>query len=214
LPRLSLVNKAKLFDNNDLFFVNSLNKYEIDGLLMAGVKTAHPNGNLWYKCKTLTITSPLINDSTTNPDGCRYLRDNFIPRRESNIEKIVIGRRTRKIENSDKVYEYLNKIGYKTIFCEDYSFEDQIALFKGVKYIVSPHGAGLSNIVFCGKGTKVLEILSPRYVNACFRKVAAYSELDYYFLFGEGDISLEEDMNSAIVVDIEKLKRTLELMKG
>lgn len=214
LTRLNLIKKANLFNCEDLFFVNSLNKYEIDGLLMAGVKYAQNNGNLWYKCKELIVTSPMIYDSTTSPAGCNYLRDNFIPNIQSDFRKIAIARKNRQIENSDEVYRYLESIGYKIIFCENYSFEEQISLFKGAEYIFSPHGAGLSNIVFCNKGTKILEILSPKYMNACYKKVAAYSELDYYFLLGEGEISLEDNIANDIVVDIEKLKRTIELMKG
>jgi capsular polysaccharide biosynthesis protein len=53
------------------------------------------------------------------------------------------------------------------------SNKSYITLFNGAKFIVSPHGAGLANLVFCKVGAKVLEMLSPLYLNACYRKVAA-----------------------------------------
>ena len=37
------------------------------------------------------------------------------------------------------------------------SFEKQISVFNNSKIIVSPHGAGLANTIFCRKNTKILE---------------------------------------------------------
>lgn len=213
LSRVSLLKAANLFNKEGLFFVNSLNKYEIDGFTKVGMRYVQPNNNKWWKCRNLTISSPMSNDSITSPIRCKYLRDNLITNRKSGVDKVAIRRKSgRTIVNEKEVYEYLESIGYVSVYCEDYSFEDQISLFKGAKYVISPHGAGLANIVFCEEGTKVLELLSPLYLNTCFRKVAAYSELDYYFLIGEGEISLEENPKSDILVDINKLKKVIERM--
>ena len=213
LSRVSLLKEANSFNKDDLFFINSLNKYEADGFFKIGMRYVQPNNDKWWKCKNLTISSPMSNDSITSPIGCKYLRDNLTTDRKSSIEKVAIRRKSgRTIVNDKDVYEYLESIGYVSIYCEDYSFEDQISLFNGAKYVVSPHGAGLANIVFCREGTKVLELLSPSYLNACFRKVAAYSGLDYYFLIGEGEISLEENPKSDILIDMNKLKKTIERM--
>jgi len=215
LPRLHLLKESNTFNNDNIFFVNSLNKYEIRGFIKSGMRYVQPINNRWWKCKTLTIPSPMSHDAITSPIGCKYLKDNLIIDNKSNIEKIAIRRKNgRKIVNEKNVYEYLEGIGYKTIFCEDYLFEEQISLFNGAKFIVSPHGAGLANLVFCKGGAKVLEMLSPLYLNACYRKVAAYSGVDYYFLIGEGEISLEEHPRSDIIIDTNKLKKSIELMEG
>ena len=214
MSRLYLLKETKIFNSEDLFIVNSINGYEIQGFLAAGLETVTPNYNKWWKCKNLTIPSPMSEDAITSPIGCKFLRKSLLPKYKSEIEKIAIARRNRGITNSTEVYGYLESIGYKVIYCEDYSFQDQIDMFNGAEYVISPHGAGLANTVFCKEGTKILEILSPLYLNACFRKIAAYSDLDYYFLLGEGEISLQEHMNSDITVDMKKLKQSLELMEG
>ncbi|MEQ6250827.1 glycosyltransferase family 61 protein [Sulfitobacter sp. HNIBRBA3233] len=48
--------------------------------------------------------------------------------------------------------------GITPIFCEDYNFSQQIALFHGADFVAGLHGAGMSNILFCRVGTPVLII--------------------------------------------------------
>ncbi|MDJ1175384.1 hypothetical protein [Roseofilum capinflatum] len=52
--------------------------------------------------------------------------------------------------------------------------------------IVAPHGAGLSNLVFCSPGTQVIELFSPNYVETHYWVLSQELDLDYYYLMGEG----------------------------
>lgn len=42
------------------------------------------------------------------------------------------------------------------IFCEDYNFADQVALFYNAGLLAGLHGAGMANMLFCQPGTPVL----------------------------------------------------------
>lgn len=48
--------------------------------------------------------------------------------------------------------------GFETVYAEDLSFDEQRNLFFETKILVTPHGAGLTNVLFMQPGTKVLEL--------------------------------------------------------
>ena len=54
---------------------------------------------------------------------------------------------------------------------------------------MAPHGAGLTNLVWCAPHTKVLEIFSPLYVNLCYWAIASVTQADYYYLLGNAEES-------------------------
>jgi len=53
--------------------------------------------------------------------------------------------------------------GFEIIRCEELSFQAQITLFSEAAIIAGAHGAGLTNIVFAHEGTRVVEMIGPRY---------------------------------------------------
>ena len=71
------------------------------------------------------------------------------PIKENRIYLSRAKQKSRKIINEIEFYGSLRDHGFRRIFLEDYSFENQIQLFNNAEYIIAPHGAGLTNIVFC-----------------------------------------------------------------
>tara|TARA_E500000178_G_scaffold13527_1_gene12964 strand:- start:53 stop:1132 length:1080 start_codon:yes stop_codon:yes gene_type:complete len=72
---------------------------------------------------------------------------------------------SRILINNQEIKNYLKKIGFKSFNLKYLSFSDQIKIFSKAKIIVSMYGAELSNLVFCKKGTKVLEIKNNNKLN-------------------------------------------------
>jgi capsular polysaccharide biosynthesis protein len=52
------------------------------------------------------------------------------------------------------------------------SFQKQVETFAAADLVVAPHGSGLTNIVFCRPGTKVVEIVPPKYTTNVFAQIA------------------------------------------
>jgi len=80
-------------------------------------------------------------------------------------EKIYISRQNtkfRNIINEVDIIEFLKKDGFRIIDLNSLSIIKQIDLFSKASTIISPTGSGLSNIVFCSPGVKVIEI-TPKY---------------------------------------------------
>ena len=94
------------------------------------------------------------------------------------------------------------------------SLSAQIELFSKAEAVVAPHGAGLTNLVWCAPYTKVLEIFSPLYVNFCYWAIASVTQADYYYLLGNAE-GVVNDVYDAryfledILVDPIALQKTL-----
>jgi capsular polysaccharide biosynthesis protein len=119
--------------------------------------------------------------------------------------------------NEPEVKSLLKDNGFEEIFTEGMSFLEQVRLFASAREIVAPHGAGLSNLVFCQPGTRVLEVFSPNYVNGCFWALANWAQIDYYYILGTGNRPpvgrdphrVEQD----ITVNLDELKEALRMAK-
>jgi capsular polysaccharide biosynthesis protein len=68
-------------------------------------------------------------------------------------------RPARAIHNLRDVEEFLARYDFETVYLEGMSVADQIVLFQRAEFVVSPHGAGLANLLFCEPGTKVIEFM-------------------------------------------------------
>lgn len=88
----------------------------------------------------------------------------------SSSKKIFISRKDgnfpRKIINEDEVFALFEAQGFKRYVLSSMSVVEQINLFAHADVVVSEHGAGLSNILFCKPKTKIVEIFHTLIDNA------------------------------------------------
>ena len=76
----------------------------------------------------------------------------FIDRSDSKFEHY-------KINNQIELKKILKKNGFDYIQLSKIDWYKQIYMFNNAKTIIGLHGAGLANLVFCRKNTKIFEIL-------------------------------------------------------
>lgn len=73
--------------------------------------------------------------------------------------------RERRLHNFDEVLHSLREAFNTTDFVlyddADYSLSDTITLFSGARFVLAPHGAGLTNLMFSPPDTHVIEFLNP-----------------------------------------------------
>jgi hypothetical protein len=73
--------------------------------------------------------------------------------------KIIISRKdatNRNITNHEQLFMALKS--WETVVLDDLSIQEQVKLFSEATHIISPHGAGLINLLWCAQGTKVYEL--------------------------------------------------------
>ena len=92
--------------------------------------------------------------------------------------------RNRRVENEEELTDYLLERGYSVTMLERSSFAEQRDLLAGAENIISPHGAGLVNMVWADS-PKVVELVTPDYSNPCGWLIAAGKGWDYGFVMCE-----------------------------
>jgi capsular polysaccharide biosynthesis protein len=94
----------------------------------------------------------------------------------------------------------VNEHGFQVFDSTKKKWLEQIDLFSRAELVVGVHGGALSNLVFCQRNVRVIEILPLSRVVTCFANLARVLELDYRSLLlvpehnnAYGDISTMED---------------------
>jgi capsular polysaccharide biosynthesis protein len=91
------------------------------------------------------------------------------------------------------------------------SVAEQAACLAAAKVVVAPHGAGLTNLVFCTPGTKVIEIFSPAYVPYCYWMISNLCGLEHYYLIGDvlEDGTAIKPIHKDTIVDVNSLEKLM-----
>jgi hypothetical protein len=93
----------------------------------------------------------------------------------------------RRIENEDALVAMLGEFGFEFVPDIPRSLNAQIELFAEASHIVSPHGAALSNLIWCSRNTLVLELADATYSPGYFGVLADQCDVKYKRLvFGTG----------------------------
>ena len=110
--------------------------------------------------------------------------------------KIVVNRKkTRALPQNH--LDIIKELGFIEVFLEDMSFEEQSNLFFNATHIILPHGAAAANLIFCGKGCKILE-LNNGFNPTCFVRITKYMnllfnlEISYCLIFNDFIMDLAE----------------------
>ena len=118
----------------------------------------------------------------------------FIERKESNNGSLA-----RRIEPIKQTHQLIREKGYEIIYLEDLDIKSKIELFYNAKKIVTVHGAGLGNIIFCNQQCEIIEARNSLGMPRIFIELASELGLKNYTT-----IELESYLNEK---DAEELKR-------
>lgn len=156
-----------------------------------------------------TILLPYIPTSIRFDESCRFYETHkwcleFLKTKlgaeNSNLEcreRVYISRRSatrRRVLNEEAVISLLSKHGFKSYELENFSLQDQISIMKNAKVVIGIHGAGLTNLLFCKKRTKVLELFPNKFLElpfplnselSLYPRICELMGLDHYFLAGK-----------------------------
>jgi hypothetical protein len=129
--------------------------------------------------------------------------------------RVLISRRTaarRRLVNEDALWARLAAAGFERVQMEDLSFDEQVALMQESLVLVGPHGAGLTNMIFCQPGTHVVEIADLSFPNPNFYALAAALDHHYWLVrgtaIGEGH-PIDKDLHVAPVAVEDVIARVL-----
>jgi len=146
-----------------------------------------------------------------------WLRETLLPLGQSAArgkrpKRIYISRRkasSRAVSNDAALLALLESHGFVEVRLEELGLGEQIALFRDAEAIVAPHGAGLTNLVFCEPGTLVVEFIATGYGSELYAKIGQARQLDYHLLECPPQDPARVHA-SAILVDVLHVRAILE----
>jgi len=120
--------------------------YEIDTLVLPSFPLRSTNDFEWLR------SSILENISTNEPP--QKSTSNVYISRESAVERRVV--------NEREVVEALSPYGFESYRLEDNSVKENILLFHNADFVVGPHGAGLTDLIYCNNSV-IIELFGSKY---------------------------------------------------
>ena len=117
------------------------------------------------------------------------------------------GARLRTARNEAALTAALGARGIAPFTANDGNHAEQIARFRAARTIVALHGAGLTNLIFCAPGTRVVEIFPSNHVKSPYWWLARCMDLRYRpVICGPGDYHqhFEVDVDEVIAALEEK----------
>jgi hypothetical protein len=121
----------------------------------------------------------------------------------------------RPLLNEAEIIALVRSHGYEVCDPGAHSLRDQIALFRSATHIIAPHGAGLTNIIYCAPGTQLCELHMDAYVNQSYRRFSAMRGLRYGSVVGDADFrNSEGKWRHALTwtIDPDRVRRAVEQM--
>ncbi len=101
-------------------------------------------------------------------------------------DKIYVHRTVpaRRVANFEALRPLLARYGFAVVSFESMDFAEQVATMRAARHVVSEHGAGTANILFCREATRVLELFNPKCVQPAFWSIASRRGVDYGYVIG------------------------------
>lgn len=128
--------------------------------------------------------------------------------------RIYISRANRRrVINEPALITLLKKYNFTIIEDKPRSVAEQVALYKNASFIIGPHGASFTNIIWCEPGTHLFELFSANMVVEHFLYLAqimnmSYTAYHHMITLNDRQHHLEED----IFVSIADLERSLDTL--
>ncbi len=178
LPRLHVLTKSGIdIASIDHFVINPLvHPFQYETLERFGIKESQLSivDNINYvQCDELFV--PTYGSNTLGksqaPWSLSFIKSAFLDTRCAKpTDRLYISRRQangRSIENEEELVTELVKRGFRRVELEGMSVAQQASTFNKASVILSPHGAGLSNIVYCEPETTIIELYDS-HIAPCF----------------------------------------------
>lgn len=220
LPRLAAVESYKQIVGTDpkIIYPPDPPEYILNSLSLIGYK---PDELIeWHgqQCRVsrLAVPSvrrmPWVNDPQYSPNlyskkGWQWVRQAItseVQEAKNSPDKIYISREDateRRVYNDSEIAEVLSQYNFQSVILSNLTLKDQVSLFKGASFIIAPHGAGLTNMLW-STDLKVVELFGSKTVT-CYFQMANNLQHDYGLVNGK-------QIKNDIHIPPEILRETIE----
>lgn len=196
---------------------HDLKPSQLEALQPLGIEPARLtpyDGSRPMKPERLFWATPSAWTGNSSPAPVAWLRELCLEQygeAEEDRRRIYISRartKARRLVNEEELLPILGEWGFSVHHLETLSLAEQVRLLRSAEVVFAPHGAGLTSLLFCRPGTRVLELFSAGNIRGHYYALSDAAGLDYWCLAGEAKANLESDPD--IYLAPEKLRRALE----
>lgn len=190
--------------------------YEQDFLSLLGFK---PDQILDSRLYTISFDTCLLGDSSNwcypNVTDLMSLKRNVedrIPAERTNRNRIYVRRAgRRRLLNEEDLVRLLKQYDFTIIDDIPRSIAEQVSIYKNANFIIGPHGASFTNIVWCKPGTHLFELFNADYVPDYFLYLSQVLGLRYSAYCLEKNVRNTNDaLTHDIVISVPEVKKCLE----
>ena len=224
LAKLLILKEKNLLDNALLFLPKKYERYKfvLASLEKFGIKK---NQIVFLPRKSNIKVNELsfVKTSQQHPVAFSKLRQIITKDIKSDLnfgERIYISREKqtlRFVENEKELVGLLEKYGFKKLVIDQFSYDEQVAICSKAKYLISSHGAGLTNIFFMPENSAILEMANRHKENNLvdhYYKLSNMLNVKYFYqecTYGPNS-QVKDFHHGSLVVDLAKLEKNLQLM--
>jgi len=191
LPRLILAKDLGLkdFDQRKIILHKKEKAYEIEALQLLGI----PVSNIirLSPFETVSVEDMIVPDFYLSfsekpfPWWKKKLIDEFkqvviAAEEPKTLKKIYCLRgkqKTRQLIGEEHLISILKEKGFVILDPAKMTLKEQIGSLAGAEVVIALHGAALTNIIFCAKGTRIIELRSTHYPQEYFSGIAKTYDL-------------------------------------
>ncbi len=150
--------------------------------------------------------------------GLKCIVESKLNLQRTGSSRIYISRSTRRrIINEANLINMLKKFDFQIIEDQQRSVTEQVQLYKNATFIIGPHGASFSNIIWAEPGTHLFELFSPNYMPDFFLYLAQTMSMKYTaycFFENKKEIGMNEAIFEDIYVCLPELEKCLNNILG
>jgi hypothetical protein len=218
LPRLAIIEKKYPLKEISYFVTEfSQMPFQVETLQKIGIPinkiiASNDNWHFHLKCKDLIVPSLVSPVDQATPFQIEYLRSLYkdsmkeqVPAQRIYISRKKVGRR--ELVNEPEIWDFLSKIGFEIVYCEDLSVKEQVVLFSSSSFIICSHGSALVNLAFCNPKTIVIDIFNEKHINPCFWFMSKINNLNYHYFLGKAVPIDDNPKNDNTWIDITNFQR-------
>jgi Glycosyltransferase 61 len=162
----------------------------LDLLGISRDKIVHPQADDSWNVELAVVPTYPGHRSNVHPIALRFLADRLAPAAtspagNSHNSRLLIGRvgLQRRLINYEALKDLLESMGFMD-YQTNLRPETQAQDFAVADVVVAQHGAGLTNLLFCKPGTRVVELFSPDHPQPCFMNVCQALGLEHKLVWG------------------------------
>ena len=136
----------------------------------------------------------------------------------THLRRVYLSRnksRSRRISNEEMLFIELKKFNFDIVYCDDMTIKQQIDFFSQTSLLLSPHGAGLTNMIFMPCNSVIIELMPiiNEYdkfdQNHCYRRLSHSLQHSYHSVLVEKSDKKLDYNDSDLIIDMQLLSKLL-----